>query len=69
MTKTCSLCGREFDLSTVKRIIGHEYGAGTYNDYYPDCDVCLFCATEQIGADWATGAELIGLMGTGWDDD
>lgn len=66
---TCSRCGREFDLSTARRSIGRSYGAGIYNDYYPDGDVCENCAVEQVSADYNTGQELKRLMGSGWDDD
>lgn len=65
----CELCGEEFDISSVRRSIGQSYGAGTYRDYYGNREICLECATEEISADWAAGAEIIELMGTGWDDD
>ena len=65
----CERCGAIFDKSSAKRTIGHTYGAGTYDDYYPNEDVCVDCAIEEISADYATGAEIIDLMGTGWDDD
>ena len=65
----CSRCGKEFDVSTARRYIGRCYGTGTYNDYYPNGDVCERCANEEVGADYATGQETIELMGTGWDDD
>lgn len=65
----CERCGSEFDVSTARRSIGRSYGAGIYNDYYPDGDVCEDCATEEISADYATGAEIIELMGTSWEDD
>lgn len=65
----CSECGRDFDVSTARRIIGRNYGAGVYNDYYPDGDVCEDCATETISADYATGAEIAELMGSSWYDD
>lgn len=65
----CVRYGREFDVSYARRSIGHSYGAGSYNDYYPDGDVCEYCATEEISADYNAGAELRELMGTGWDDD
>ncbi len=65
----CSRCGNEFDLSYARRSIGQGYGAGTYNDYYPDGDVCEDCAVEEISCDYATGAEIKELMGTSWDDD
>lgn len=64
----CVICGCEFDVSTARRVIGCRYGAGTYNDYYPDADVCEDCADEQVGADYATGEELKELMGSSWDD-
>lgn len=65
----CVHCGKEFDLSTVRRIMGKRYGAGIYNDYYPNGDVCEDCATEVIGADYATGQEVMELMGDSWFDD
>lgn len=68
MTK-CVRCGREFDVSYARRSIGRRYGAGLYNDYYPEGNVCEDCATEEISADYNAGAEIIELMGTGWDDD
>ena len=64
----CSCCGCEFDVSTARRVIGAYYGAGVYNSYYPDGDVCEDCATEEISADYATGEELKELMGSSWDD-
>ena len=64
----CSRCGCEFDLSYAKRSIGRRYGSGTYDDYYPDGDVCEDCALEEVSADYNAGAEIIELMGTGWDD-
>lgn len=65
----CSICGREFNVSTARRVIGRSYGAGTYNDYYPNGDVCEYCATEEVSADYATGGELKELMGDSWWDD
>lgn len=44
----CVRCGREFDVSYARRSIGHSYGAGTYNEYYPEGDVCEYCATEEL---------------------
>lgn len=64
----CSICGREFEVSTARRVIGRNYGAGTYNDYYPDGDVCEYCATEEVSADSSTGGELKELMGNSWND-
>lgn len=65
----CSYCGAEFDPSDARRIIGRRFGAGTYNEYYPDADVCEDCAYSEVGADWATGEELKSLMGDQWYDD
>lgn len=65
----CKYCGREFDLEYTRRSLGRSYGAGCYNDYFPDGDVCIYCATPDISADYYAGEEIIGLMGTGWDDD
>ena len=60
--KRCCRCGKMFDLTYTKRSIGQSYGAGSYDDYYPCGDVCLECAVEEIGADWATGGEILDLM-------
>lgn len=65
----CQVWQREFDVAYARRSIGHNYGAGSYNDYYPEGDVCEYCATEEISADYNAGAELKELMGTGWNDD
>ena len=65
----CAICGRKFDLEHARRVIGASYGAGTYNDYYPDGDVCECCAIEEISADWNAGAEIADMMGSQWWDD
>ena len=65
----CCRCGCEFDVSEARRIIGRRYGAGVYNEYYPNGDVCEHCALPELGAAWATGEEVINLMGPSWDDD
>lgn len=65
----CSRCGCSFDLSQARHLMGVRYGAGCYDDYYPDGDVCEDCANSEIGADYAEGAEIIDLMGLGWDPD
>lgn len=65
----CIRCKKEFDLSYARRSMGRIYGAGTYNDYYPEGNVCEDCATEEISADCNEGADIIELMGTGWDED
>ena len=64
----CSQCGKEFDVSTARRSCGRSYGAGVYNEYFPDGDVCEECAIEIISADYATGTDLRELMGGSWDD-
>ncbi len=64
---TCSRCGCEFDLSTARRSIGQRYGAGSYDDSFPDGDVCEDCAADEIGSDMAAGAELMDLMDWEWD--
>lgn len=64
----CKFCGAEFSPSSARRYLGHRFYAGIYNEYYEDGDVCLDCALEEIGADWATGQELMELMGDSWDD-
>lgn len=66
---TCRYCGCEFDVSYARRVMGRWYGAGAYNDYYPDGDVCDKCAAEDISADYATGEEIMELMRRPWDDD
>lgn len=64
----CSCCGKTFDLTSARRKIGRYYGAGTYNDYYPNGDICTDCAIAEISCDVATGEEIAELMGDSWDD-
>lgn len=64
---TCVYCGSDFNVSSARRSIARSYGAGTYDDYYPDGDVCDDCARSTISADCATGAEVLDLCGY-WDD-
>jgi len=66
---TCSRCGCDFDITRARKSLSRKYYAGVYNDCYPDGDVCENCASEEIGADYATGLELQELMGSSWDDD
>lgn len=63
----CVRCGCDFDLSSARRSIGRSYGAGTYDEYYPNGDVCVSCATMQISGDVGVGEEISELMGD-WDD-
>lgn len=66
----CSMCGREFDLSDARRIIGRRYGAGEYNDNYPDGDVCEDCAIEELGTAYNAGAEVLYYARkSGWDNE
>lgn len=66
--KRCVECGKEFDVSYVRRVIGARFGAGLYNEYFPEGDVCEDCATDVIGPDVEAGMELKDLMGSSWDD-
>ena len=65
----CVRCHSELDVSDARRIVGRAFGKWCYNNYYSEGDVCEKCAYGEIGADYAEGAEIIKLMGTGWDDD
>lgn len=60
--KECKYCGKEFDVTYARRLLGRRYGAGAYNDEYPDADVCENCATEYIGGAYATGLEIQGWL-------
>ena len=62
----CVWCGKEFDVSTARRRIGRRYGAGVYDDTFPNGDVCDECASSEIGGAIGIGAEIMEDMG--WDD-
>lgn len=64
----CKRCGCEFEAVHARRSIGRQYGAGTYDDYYPEANVCEHCAVLEISADVGAGEEFPELMGSGWDD-
>ena len=65
----CTECGNIFDLTSAKMNIDEQFGDGVYDDYYPDGDVCEDCAYETIGADSATGAEIMELNQRDWFSD
>lgn len=47
--------------------IGQKYGAGSYDDFFPDGGVCWDCADLELGSAEAGGAEVMDLMGWEWD--
>lgn len=65
----CSECGCEFDISEARRVFGALYGAGTYNNWYPNNDVCPYCARSETDDFMEAGAEIAELMGDAWYDD
>lgn len=62
----CAWCGNEFDVSTARRRVGRRFGAGTYDDGFPNGDVCGDCALSELGGAYAIGAEIMEDMD--WDD-
>ena len=67
----CAWCGKEFDLTHVRRVFGQIYGAGVYDEDYNEDDnkLCLDCALEDWGAPMATMESYRKDMGPNWDDD
>lgn len=63
----CAWCGKEFDVTSARRRVGRQYGAGAYDDSFPDGNVCDDCALTEIGGAVAIGEEIMEDMG--WDDD
>lgn len=66
---TCYRCGNSFSVSSARRIIDREFGSGTYDDDYPDHDVCDDCAWSELQGYADDGQDTIDLMGPGWDPD
>ena len=56
--KKCVYCGQKFDLTSVKRSCGQKYGAGSYDEFFPDGDVCQSCADDTLGSALAAGREM-----------
>lgn len=65
----CTVCGKEFDLTSVRRRFSREYAKGIYDHCYPDANICYSCALPDISASWGTAEEQIEDMGSGWDPD
>lgn len=65
----CSWCGKEFDLERARRSIGRSYGAGYYDDSFPQGDACPDCARTEINNWIAAGNEIMELNGEEWEDD
>ena len=66
----CIRCGKEFNVTEARRLLGRDYGRGIYNEYYPAGDVCEDCALSEIGGAIEAGAEvmeLAELSGFDWD--
>ena len=65
----CSRCGSDFDVEDARTTIDSEFGDGQYDDEFPEGDVCENCASDVFGTYMNAGAEIIDLMGTGYDPD
>ena len=61
----CVYCGKEFDVTHARKVLGRKFGAGTYDEYCPEADQCEDCLWSEVSADYNTGAEVIRLMGPG----
>lgn len=59
----CIYCGLEFDVQHARRSIGHKYGAGTYDEYAPNADICKDCVDAEVASDYQAGENVIKLMG------
>lgn len=65
----CTKCGREFYVLEAKKIIEGRYGIGTYNNWYPDHDICSDCARSLTRSDLEDGSEIAVIMSGAWEDD
>lgn len=61
----CSECGKEFNVSSARKMINRNFGKGVYDDYYPSGDICGECAYETVSADYNAGAQVMEWL----DDD
>lgn len=65
----CAQCGREFDLTHARRVIGARYGAGTYDEGYEEGErLCEDCALRDWGEAMATMDSYRKDMGPNWED-
>ena len=64
---TCVICGEEFDLTEARRSIGRRYGAGEYDDSFPDGDVCGDCAYDEFESAISEGKSIMDCMPYEWD--
>ena len=48
----CAKCGEDFYLRDTKNTIGRRFYISTYDEFYPEGNVCQNCATEEIGEIW-----------------
>ncbi len=65
----CRYCGKEFDLKEARMYIGRRFGAGTYNEMYPDGDICLDCALDEMSSADAAWDEMVEFNPHLADDD
>ena len=63
----CSECGCSFDVDDARSTIDDRFWDGCYDYNYPNEDVCVDCATDDIGSAMGTWEEMKTLPGD-WDD-
>lgn len=64
----CSYCGERFNVESTRRYIDRKFGEDTYDDAFPNNDVCSDCARDEISTDIESGSETLRLNGDWYND-
>lgn len=48
----CYMCGKEFYIKDARNTIDRRFYISTYDDFYPEGNICDECATNEIGEWW-----------------
>ena len=64
----CSYCGKRFNVESTRRYIDRKFGEDTYDDAFPNNDVCGDCARDETSSDIETGNDTLRLNGNWYDD-
>lgn len=64
----CSYCGERFNVESTRRYIDRKFGEDTYDDAFPNNDVCGDCARDEISSDIESGNDTLRLNGDWYND-
>lgn len=50
--RTCEICGKRFYLQNVRSAIGRIFYVNSYDEFFPEGNICIDCAEVKKGEFW-----------------